>query len=78
MSQKHQVRNSLLDAIQAPDPERGKSLYVEEAGDEASGSLAWFHCLLSTCSSTGWLDSDFTCGTGGRTRALRPTTRQCG
>ena len=41
MSQKHQVRSSLLDAIQAPDPERGKSLYVEEAGDEASGSLAW-------------------------------------
>jgi len=25
-----QVRSSLLDAIQAPDPERGKSLYVEE------------------------------------------------
>ena len=64
MSQKHQVRSSLLDAIQAPDPERGKSLYVEEAGDEASGSLAWFRCLLSTCSSTGWLDSDFTFGTG--------------
>eukprot|EP00435_Cladocopium_sp_Y103_P034005 s1502_g8.t1 len=25
-----QVRNSLLDAIQAPNPERGKSLYVDE------------------------------------------------
>ena len=46
-SQKHQVRSSLLDAIQAPDPERGKSLYVEEAGDEASGSLAWsYHVPL--------------------------------
>ena len=34
-----EVRSSVLDAVQAPDPERGKSLYVEEAPEANALSI---------------------------------------